>query len=538
MNETLTTTESNTNFPHLEANKNTKDIREIAIWLFIASLAFYFLISHGFISAQGYDAESFNGAKSLVEEGDLTIPGPQNVILYPRNGALQPILMVPWYLLDKAFGWLVHPVYDKEWIAAGFNPILTALTVLYIFLLSAKLFGRQAGLITALLAAFTSVLVPYSIIGMETFQTLAAIMTFYYAYCFRRDGNRWDLWWAGCSSALLLGAKQISPPLVIPIGLYTLYALHQRWGWRSKKFWLGGLVWLVPVLISMAVVLWFLVVRSSGSNSVLTFSGSFTALVDLRLTGLHSYLFSLNRSIFLYSPILILTLFAFPGFWRLYRAEALMFFGFTVIAFAFPALTISYGDEVWGSRYIQVVIPIWFVVASALFRPEVRWSIWHKITLIGLALFGAFVQFVGSIFWYGRYVQLLQAAGLSNSVNYSETYQTSPFIVNTQLLVSSIAKSVFNVSLYFDYREYYFPIPNPAPNLVENALYPRLYVPKIEMAQFADLQQWIWRVLKSPAANPDVKIYTVTLGLVLVGLLIIGLLKLRRHWQGRYRAEP
>lgn len=512
-----------------------KTNRRLVGWLFLATLSFYLLISQGMVGPQGYDAENYYTAKQIVETGNLTVYGIKPVT-YPRNGIVEPVLMIPWYLITKFIDPLVPKAFGEEWLAAWFNPLLVSLTVVYIYLFCVKLGrSRQASLVAALLAAFTSMLVPYSQIGMETLQVLVGIVSIYYLYCYKKDGRFLELLWAGISAGILINTKRLSVPLIGPIGLYALYCLYIRDSWRSRRFWLGGLLWSGPVLAGFGVIYWYDAFRDSqGVNANAT--ALFGAMSDFRLLGFYSYIFSLNKSLFVYSPTLILGVIGWSRFWQSYRAEALLFASLTFITLSITGITVSYGDEVWGPRYAVLIIPFGYIIAAGLLEAGTGWTRWKRGGLIVLALLGGFVQFLGSIFYYGRYVSLLASVGLASLQSYGETFQTSAAYLHFQMFISSITQRLFNFSLELDYRVLYWPgIPEPKPKLVRDAVFWKLDLPKPKLAEFAKLEQWNWKVLSLPAKYNSDKIIAIIITLILLALIGLALWKLRKYWS--YKRE-
>jgi hypothetical protein len=509
--------------------------RHLVKWLFLASLGFYLLISQGFVSPQGYDAESFFTAEQIVETGKLYVYGIEP-LTYPRNGIVQPVIMIPWYLVCKFLAPLVPKAFGSEWLAAWFNPILVSLTVVYIYLFCYKLGRSQpAALLAALLAAFTSMLVPYSQIGMETLQCLSTIATIYYLYSYKKEGRLLDLLWAGLIAGILINSKRLSIPLIAPIGLYCLYCLCVRNDWRSRRFWLSGLLWIGPILAGFGIIYWYESFRDSqiASPNAIAF---FDVMSDFRLLGFYSYLFSLNKSLFVYSPTLVLALIGWSRFWRAYQAEALLFAGLIFITLSTVGITVSYGDEVWGPRYALVIVPLGYVIAAGVLESRSSWTAWKRGGLIGLGLVGGFVQFLGSIFYYGRYVFFLADAGLSSLQSYGETFQTSAVYIHFLMLVSSICHRLFNFSLYLDYRVYYWPkLPDPRPKVVYNGVFWKLDLPKPNLAEPATIEQWNWKVLSSSNSSNFDKIAAVIVTLFLIYLVSSSLWKLRKYWS--YKSE-
>jgi hypothetical protein len=476
-----------------------KQNRKAGIWLFVAALTFYILISHG-EPGQGYDNESYYTAVQLVEYGQPSVYG-SNPPYYARNGLIEPLLLVPWYLFAKYLGWVVSAGLGEGLVAAWFNPLLTALTILYIYLFNLKLgFGRQGSLIGALLAAFTSLLVPYSRIGMETLQTLAAVMTAYYLYSFKEERHWRDLVWAGLTAAVVLGSKRTALILLLPLSLYLIFILWSHWKKRLKNIWLGLLIWSIPIAFSFILMAWFNSIRSGNAGGNLL--SYYSAVADFRLLGLYSYLFSLNKSIFLYSPTIILALFGWRGFWREHKAEAYLFAALAIITLIIPATTVAYGDEVWGPRYLHILVPFGYIIGSGLFQAKVHWSKGQCYGLIALAFLGGFVQFLGSIYGITRYINVLLKAGLANTSYFGEVAQTSQILVHLQMLISQVSHFLFNTSLYFDYKRYYalsWTLPDD-PRLIEvlkNEFW-RLDSPQPELIQFAVFDHWLLKILNLP----------------------------------------
>ncbi len=512
---------------NLPLKEETKKDKQAAIWLFVASLVFYLLISQGDVTSQGYDGENFYTAQKIVEKGQVSIAG-TNPPVYARNGIMQPLLMVPWYEVTKLAKPLIPNGFPKEWLAAWFNPFLTALTILFIYLFILELdFTRQKAVVIAVLAAFTSMLVPYSQIGLETLQTLTALMAAYYLYRFKLKGSWPDLIWAGLSAGVLFGSKRLAVPFVLVLTGYLLYILLLRFNLKNKNFWLAGAIWVWPIVVSYGLLAWFNSIRPPTESDL----SKFFILFEPRLIGLHSYLFSLNKSIFLYSPTIILGVIGYPGFWRKFKPEAVLFGVIALFAFALPTFSVAYGDEVWGPRYIHIIIPFGYIVAVGVLPTGVIWARWRRWSVISLSLFGALVQFLGSLYWYGRYVEIQINAGTSSLLNYGEVAQTSQLLIHFEMFFSSITARLFNYALRLNYRVIFWPPPANLPKVTRITTdFVQLDMQQPLLTRYAKIAQWGHNIVVLPDQYLPAKIAAIVVSLIMISLLIFALLKLRRFW--------
>lgn len=107
--------------------------------------------------------------------------------------------------------------------------------------------------------------------------------------------------------------------------------------------------------------------------------------------GLYGHLFSLGRSIFLYSPPIIFALFAFHRFYRHHRAEAVVF-GFIVVIYLFAYSMSGYwhGGWSWGPRFLLSAIPF-LIIPLGYFLGSVR----NKVLVALVACLGMGIQILG-----------------------------------------------------------------------------------------------------------------------------------------------
>lgn len=120
-------------------------------------------------------------------------------------------------------------------------------------------------------------------------------------------------------------------------------------------------------------------------------------------TGLAGLLLSPGKSIFIYAPLLILSVVLFRKFFKEHQKEALYILVLTIAWFLLHARLRSwYGGGGWGPRYLVTVLPILFLPFAANIEYVLqRTSL--KLSAIFLACFG-FILSLSSIIshWYWR----------------------------------------------------------------------------------------------------------------------------------------
>jgi hypothetical protein len=100
------------------------------------------------------------------------------------------------------------------------------------------------------------------------------------------------------------------------------------------------------------------------------------------LHGALNLLASPGKSVFLYSPTLLLGLLGFRGLWRRSRAVAAAVGVVSATHFVFvSALSFFHGDWAWGPRYLVVILPLW-----GLAMPFARVPRWLGRGLVAVAV--------------------------------------------------------------------------------------------------------------------------------------------------------
>jgi hypothetical protein len=350
--------------------------------------------------------------ESLVERGDLAIKPLRDTVPSPGGGAYsqfgigQSLLSIPLYLLGTTVEALGSPELRRYFAGADLgdwggsvpiffvgllNAFITPLSCLLVFLLSRTLgFAVGASLGTTLLFGFSTAAWVYA---REYFQhpleslLLLAAVSLLVAQRQRLLPRHAFLAGLalGCGVLVRLNLILLAPPLLA----YILYRTGLQGG-RARR-WLGqGVAFGLPLLAAAGLLLQLNAVKFGepldfGPNA--TTIGFSTPL----WVGLYGNLFSVGRSVLLYSPPLLLALFAYPAFYRQWPAEALLFLAIVLTyLLVYSTYGVWSGGWAWGQRYLVPTIPFLVIPLGYLYQS------WWKLALVGLlGVLGVAVQVLG-----------------------------------------------------------------------------------------------------------------------------------------------
>jgi len=201
--------------------------------------------------------------------------------------------------------------------------------------------------------------------------------------------------WAG----MLLNTKYIYA-LCLP-GAFLLVAIQHR---KSLRELGRAIAWAVAgFLPGIAMILLYNYLRF-GSIAKTGYSNVAGVMVENPLLSLWGFLFSPGKSIFLYTPPLVLAAFGLPRFWRGHRTTVLaMVLTIAPVMFFYARFPAWPGDWAWGPRYAVFALPVLLLPAIG-FLSEMRWparSVAAFIFVVGIC-----VQLLGNAFYWDHYLRI------------------------------------------------------------------------------------------------------------------------------------
>jgi hypothetical protein len=316
-------------------------------------------------------------------------------------------------LVQVPAAWAQTQVMERWPGAAGFtSPLFSHAACAFFAALACALFyGLQrklgvgplaASLVTVALGV-GSLLFPYAHDPFsESLQT--ACFTGFFAELIDTSERRSRGLALGAWAGLLINTKLIFV-LVLPGA--AIYLLARLWGdWRRLA------ATALIAALGLAPFIWMSLDYSYarwGTYAEPTIATNQSLFRENAFLGLWGFVASLGRSVFRYSPPLVVSLVALPVFWRAHRRVALAaLLTVTPIVYLYCKYALWPGDHAWGPRYLLFLHPVALAPAAVLLDGLIARGLrlWEKTVLALILAIGIFVQILGVALWRGHFIRL------------------------------------------------------------------------------------------------------------------------------------
>ena len=421
------------------------------LWLFGTIFCLYLFSTSG-ARPWGDATPVWEVADSIVHAHNLhaktrwpmNLPNGKDGYLYGLAPLLQSLVHVPGAALQRSIAKIYPAYWQITWrLTCHLAPtVLGTLACLLFFALCRRL-GIQilpAALTTLALAFATSTWVysryPYS----ETLQMFCFTGFFHKLLDVRDRPTRRNAIWLGVWAGLLVNAKPVFVVSGLGAGLFLVWELRRNW----RALLLVAAVSLAAAAPFAGLYLWYNYVRwgsytFTGYGVAITASGieAGVGVHEHPLVGLWGMFLSPGKSIFLFSPPLLVALFGFLRFAKSHR-HVVLAMALTILPGLYVhAQMISWaGDYAWGARYAifalgVLLLPAGFVVQSCLNLV----SKWRRrlgiVALTGVFLGGAFVTYLGNAIYWDHFIRIQSEAtrfwlGNPNNKGDGSSTQTMP----------------------------------------------------------------------------------------------------------------
>ncbi len=408
--------------------------------VFVTFLCLY-LVSAGWSAPDGDAIPMWEAARHLVRHGTFAIarPWPINAPagvgghFYPVSALLACLIHVPGALLQTALesaapgraGALVA-------ITSHVGPLLVgaAIPALFFGLVLRLGYARRAAAIaTAMLGAATSVWVYARVPYSEIVQT-ACFLAFFSALVeaarrptghephqssleLARELARADpgaaqrargaLFRLGLWAGILVNSKTIYVVCLPGALAFLVWRLRRRLALRDALAALWG---FLPGAVALAAYNWM---RWGSPFATGYESVTHGFWQENLLSGLWGQLLSPGRSVFVFSPPLVLSLVGLRAFWRRHPDVA------AALALTVLPLLLLYsrylfwsGDWGWGPRYLVFALPVLLLPSAELFGParEAANRRARRVLVTSVFVVGVAIQVLGSAFYWSAFIAI------------------------------------------------------------------------------------------------------------------------------------
>lgn len=314
---------------------------------------------------------------------------------------------------------LIHFPLDADWLillTASFTNIFFAagLGVTLFFYFKELKIKTKTSFFFTLLSLFATNLFPYAKHSMPHMMfTFFLVLSFFLLKKYSSDRRKKLLmFFSGLSYGIvIITYNQTFFLPAIPYILYYLFLTKPKFNKENLVNTLNDLLlFALGALPFFGTSTWFEHVHARGWNlnslSSLKYEAKQSLLVPptIFFEGLYGQLLSSGRSIFLYSPLLLIPIIFWAKTKREIRAETIVFTSLSIIYILFYAsqvygtMTIWHGESSWGPRYLVPIIPFGILLTAKIYTYLSRKQ--KVFVVLPLILIGLYVEFLGIIFPY------------------------------------------------------------------------------------------------------------------------------------------
>ncbi|UCC87266.1 MAG: hypothetical protein JSV81_20825 [Anaerolineales bacterium] len=327
--------------------------------------------------------------------------------VYSKKGLAISLAMVPLYWLG-----LILPGLGMLQTASLLNPIITAITAGLLFRFVRQLgYDERVAISTASFYGLATIAWVYSkYLFSEPLAGLFLLAAAYFLLTFRQGIGHWRAALGGLLAGLAVAARANNLFLVPILGAYLLAISWQRAPLsrtqlvaRSSLAPIYYLLGLLPPAIMLIGYNWL------RTGNPLQTGYDLTIFSPNPVPGLYKLLFSPLRGLFVYSPLLILSLPGLVGLWRQRRTETGLIVAVTGVTFLLFSVWTSGEGLSWGSRFLVPVVPfLCLALAPVLERALDGYKALFGL-LLGLGVLSFFIQLLGVAINPWVYLAQLQA---------------------------------------------------------------------------------------------------------------------------------
>ena len=419
----------------------------MSILLFVLLLLFKHNIFYG------YEGETYQAIEIFLSSGE---------IIQQRAGIISVLSHLPFAFLN-----IFAKINNAQYLAL---PFYTALTGSVFYVLTKNMFGdKRKAFYLSFILIFSTMLLPYSVFGMEHIFTFTALTAFTFLFLYSKNENKYSLLLGGIFAGMAIQAKAYGILFLIPLVIYLFLikkSLNRSVLFRRRHSGMSPseqdsahfemtknketlILFFTPILFFIILGLWY---NFAQFGSI--FSTNYNLSNELQpislWIGITGILFSVGKGFFIYNPVTIISLFCFKDFLKKFKNEFIFIVIFALIFIPFNAGFSFWTDEVWGPRKLLILVPFALLPLGCYLERINKKKI---ILLASVFLIGFYFNFVGTIYSYGKQLTLFREVNLDSLQKMRYVPELNQIRINSLFLKSHLHKKYYGDSLQFSYEE-------------------------------------------------------------------------------------
>ncbi len=400
----------------------------------VSFLLFALLLFFGHGKFYGYEGETYNAMYAYMQSGE---------IISQRAGIAAVLSHLPFVLLAS-----ISKIKEAPFLSL---PFYTALSGSIFYVLIKNMYGgKRKALFLSFVLIFSTMMLPYSVFGMEHIFTFTALAAFTFIFLYSRNERSDFLVAGGVFAGLAAQTKAYGILFIIPLAIYLFLIIYKGKKWIDIKDYARKMtLFIAPVIFFILLGLWY---NRMQFGSIFSTNYSLeTELQPINLwIGIYGLLFSIGKGFFVYNPAAIVSIFCFYDFYKKFKREFIFILIFALIYIPFTAGFSFWTDEVWGPRKLLVLVPfVLLPIGCYLEKADKR-----KIALLAsVVLLGFYINFLGTIYDYGKQLNLARRVNLDSLEKLRYVPEINHITVNSLFFRSYINRNIYGNSLEFYYEE-------------------------------------------------------------------------------------
>ncbi len=340
-----------------------------------------------------------------------------------KYGIAQSLVNIPFYLMGKILIERLKISHDlKTYLVFSIttltNIFLTALTGLLLMKIYKKFFDYKVSLFLVITYCFATFSWFYSrVLFSEPLQTFLLMLIFYLLINFDRD--RKFILLSGIALGILINTKIIFIMILPVILFYISFINFKKRNNKLRLILSDNFTFLCSFSIFIPCLLWYNFIRF-GSLFEFGYNYDLDRIFGFSTpfwVGLYGLLFSSGKGLFLYSPILILSLISFKRFIEIYPIESILILGISVMIISiYSSWWCWSGGWCWGPRFLLPILPLLIIPLGIFLKAGST----NKIIFIIFLCFSIFIQILSISINSDDYTRLMR-----RSIGYFPRYNPS-----------------------------------------------------------------------------------------------------------------